>query len=166
MFRRMEIRAAMASDVPGVLPMVAKICELHRSWDAAKYAFKPHPEEMYRKWLTGRTTDSRSVFLVAVREKPVAFLIGTVETEIPIYVLKEYGFIHDLWVEEAYRHEGIGKQMTMVAIEKFAEIGVRQVRLDTAAANEPARRLFAACGFRPSTTEMLLELGGREAANG
>jgi len=139
--------------------MVAKICDLHRTWDAAKYAFKPHPEEMYRRWLTARSMDPRCVFLVAIREeKPVAFLIGTIETEIPIYELKEYGFIHDLWVEEAYRHEGIGKQMTMVAIERFAELGVRQVRLDTAAANEPARKLFGSCGFRPSTTEMLLEL--------
>ena len=48
--------------------------------------------------------------------------------------------------------------MVTLAVERFAGIGVKQVRLDTATANEPARSLFAACGFRPSVTEMLIEL--------
>ena len=165
--------------------MVEKICALHESWDADKYGFLPNPSERYRRWLTGRADDSRSVFLVAeksdqVAEKShqiagksdqsedratedrakkhlVAFLIGTIESEIPIYRLKEFGFIHDLWVEESYRHEGIGRQMVMLAIERFNELGVKQIRLDTAAANEPARALFKSCGFRISTMEMLLK---------
>ncbi|HEX3357844.1 MAG TPA: GNAT family N-acetyltransferase [Tepidisphaeraceae bacterium] len=139
--------------------MVAKICALHESWDSAKYGFKPGAAEMYRNWLPARAEDPRSVFLVAERaEKLVAFLIATVEKEIPIYRLTEYGFIHDVWVEPEYRNEGVARQMTMLAIERFREIGVKQVRLDTAAANEAARNLFSSCGFRPSTTEMLLEV--------
>jgi len=155
----MEIRAAHARDVEAVLPMVAKICALHESWDPAKYAFKPHPEQMYRRWLTARADDPRSVFLVANRDgHAIAFLIGTIEDEIPIYTLRQYGFIHDLWVEEPYRHEGVARQLTMLAIERFSEQGAAQVRLDTAQANEPARKLFAKCGFRPSITEMLIEV--------
>ena len=87
-----------------------------------------------------------------------AFLIGTVEKELPIYRLAEFGFIHDLWVEEDYRHEGVARQLTTLAIEKFRDIGVAQVRLDTVAANESARALFAATGFRPSVVEMLIEI--------
>ena len=34
----------------------------------------------------------------------VGFLIATVEREIPIYRLHEFGFIHDLWVEPEYRN--------------------------------------------------------------
>jgi ribosomal protein S18 acetylase RimI-like enzyme len=155
----MDIRAAKAADVPAVLPMVAKICALHEGWDSAKYGFLPQPQARYSRWLTGRADDPRSVFLVTeVDGKIVAFLIGMAEEEIPIYRLKEFGFIHDLWVEEDYRHEGIGRQMVMLAVEKFKEMGVKQVRLDTAAANEPARKLFASCGFRVSTIEMLVEL--------
>jgi ribosomal protein S18 acetylase RimI-like enzyme len=153
------IRPATADDVPSVLPMVASICALHKQWDAAKYGFKPNPAEMYGRWLPARASDPRSVFLVAEAEKGlVAFLIGTVEKEIPIYNLAEYGFIHDLWVEESYRHEGLGRRMTMLALEKFAAMGVKQVRLDTAAANDAARALFASCGFRTSVVEMLIEM--------
>jgi ribosomal protein S18 acetylase RimI-like enzyme len=46
----------------------------------------------------------------------------------------------------------------MMAIEKFRDIGVTQVRLETAAANEAARKLFASVGFRVSATEMLVEV--------
>jgi len=124
---------------------------------------------MYQSWLPKRATDPQSVFLVADRESAgvpasagmsslVAFLIGTVEREIPIYRLEKFGFIHDLWVEPEYRHEGIARQMTMLAIERFREIGVTQIRLDTAAKNDAARALFASCGFRESVREMLLQI--------
>jgi ribosomal protein S18 acetylase RimI-like enzyme len=155
----MDIRSATIDDVPGVLPMVAKLAALHEGWDPSKFGYREHPEEMYRNWLRSRATDPRSVFLVAERQgRLVAFLIGTVEAEIPIYRLKEFGFIHDIWVDQTYRHEGIGRQLVMLAIERFGQIGVKQVRADTAAANEPARGLMRSCGMRESVVEMLVEL--------
>lgn len=155
----MLIRSATPADVPAVLPMVAKICALHESWDAAKYGFLAHPEKRYENWLTRLANQERSVFLVADNQgQLVAFVAATVEQEIPIYRTKEFGFIHDLWVEPEYRQQGIAKQIVEMTIERFQHIGVKQIRLDTAAANETARQLFAACGFRLSTIEMLMEL--------
>ena len=161
----MDIRPATAADVPAVLPMVTKIAALHEGWDPAKYGYIPNVAERYRNWLTARASDPRSVFLIAERPasggeaaKVVGFLIATVEAEIPIYRVKEFGFIHDVWVEPDYRHEGLGRQLTMLAIERFRATGVPQIRLDTAEPNDAARALFASCGFRPSTVEMLLEL--------
>jgi ribosomal protein S18 acetylase RimI-like enzyme len=155
----MEVRPATPDDVPAVLPMVRQLCELHRSWEPAKYDFRDGVEEMYRGWLTARASDKRAVFFVADREGlgPVGFLIGTVEREIPIYRLTEFGFIHDLWVEPAYRNEGLARQMVMRAVERFEAIGVKQVRLDTARPNEAARTLFESCGYRISAIEMIRE---------
>lgn len=157
----MEIRPATPGDVPCVLPMVTKLAALHESWDRAKYGYRPDPAEMYRGWLASRARDPRSVFLVADRgegESPIiGFLVATIEKELPIYRLQEYGFIHEVWVEPAYRHEGLARQMVMLTIEQFGELGVKQVRLDTAQANDSARALFNSCGFRASTVEMLLE---------
>lgn len=161
----MNVRAATQEDVPLVLPMVQKICAFHERLNPAKYGFRPNPQEKYEGWLRARAVDPRSVFLVADATDPgqstrlAAFLIGTVEKEIPIYRLAEYGFIHDVWVEEDYRHEGLARQMATLAIERFGQIGVSQVRLDVVHGNDPARDLFVNCGFRPATTEMLLELG-------
>ena len=157
------IRPATPADVPAVLPMVAKICALHETWDEAKYGFLPSPEQRYEGWLKRLATSDRSVFLVAsAPEQPgklAGFIVATVDKEIPIYRLKEYAFIHDLWVEEEYRRSGIARQMVMETIDRFKQMGVKQIRLDTAAVNESARRLFSGCGFRISTIEMLVELG-------
>ncbi|XHX76897.1 MAG: hypothetical protein RBJ76_21020 [Stenomitos frigidus ULC029] len=99
----MQIRPATPADVPAVLPMVSKLCALHEAWDAAKYGFLPNPAQRYERWLGQQATNDRSVFLVAAHtsepdrtEHLVAFLIATIETEIPIYRLREFGFIHDL----------------------------------------------------------------------
>jgi len=160
----MNVRRATPDDVPFVLPMVARICAWHEQLDPAKYGFRPNSAERYREWLKTRAGDPRSVFLVAdatmAGQEPrlSGFLIGTVEREIPIYRITEFGFIHDLWVEEDYRHEGAARQMVTLAIERFAEIGVKQVRLDVLTQNDPARQLFTTCGFRPSTMEMLVEV--------
>lgn len=155
----MLIRPATPADIPAVLPMVAQICALHESWDNAKYGFLPHPEQRYEKWLGRLATNDRSVFLVAEHNQQlVAFLIATVEQEIPIYRLQEFAFIHDIWVEPEYRQQGIARQMVMLSVERFHQMGVKQIRLDTAIVNETARRLFASCGFRSSTVEMLLEI--------
>ncbi|BAY97685.1 acetyltransferase, GNAT family protein [Tolypothrix tenuis PCC 7101] len=155
----MLIRPATPADVPNVLPMVAKICALHEVWDSAKYGFLPHPEQRYQNWLGRLTNSDSSVFLVAEDEENlVAFLVATVEREIPIYRLKEFAFIHDVWVEPDYRQRGVAREMVILAVESFQKMGIKQIRLDTAAINEAARRLFASCGFRISTIEMLMEL--------
>ena len=161
----MTIRPATPADVPAVLPMVDKLAALHERWDPARYDYKPNPSQMYRRWLAGRATDEDSVFLVAEHERLMAdvpfvvgFIVGTVEESIPIYRTPRFGFIHDLYVDEDYRHEGIGRQLAMMAVEKFRDIGVTQVRLETAAANEAARKLFASVGFRVSTMEMLVDV--------
>ena len=156
----MDIRPATPDDVPAVLPMVAKTCAFHEKLDRAKYGFRARPERMYDRWLVARATDERSVFLVAEADpgRLAGFLVGTVEPEIPVYKLKEFGFVHDLWVEAKYRNEGTARQMVTLAVERFRDIGVKQVRLDAAYHNEPARNLFAACGFRPAIVEMLIEL--------
>lgn len=161
----MQIRLATPADVPAVLPMVAKICALHEAWDAAKYGFVSNPARRYERWLVEQATSNDSVFLVAEREPSAnqqpgtlaAFLVGTIKTEIPIYRLQEFGFIHDLWVEPSDRKSGLGRQLTERALHIFAQKGVKQVRLDTAMANETARQLFQLCGFRPSTIELLVE---------
>ncbi|HEX5244632.1 MAG TPA: GNAT family N-acetyltransferase [Tepidisphaeraceae bacterium] len=159
----MTIRSATPNDVPRVLPMVEKIVAFHEALDPSRFASRGSPSEKYRDWLIDRSQDPRSVFLVAdvgsteTAPQLAGFLVATVTREIPIYKTVEYGFIHDLWVEENFRNEGYARQMVMLAVERFHEIGVKQIRLDTAYANQAAQNLFKSCGFRPVNIEWLIE---------
>lgn len=117
----MTIRPAQAQDVQAVLPLVASIAAYHEQRDPQRYCYQPNVTESYRNWLTQRADDPTSVFLVAQHESAqqpggiVGFLIATVEKELSIYRVGKIGFIHDVWVEPDYRHEGIGRQMVMLA---------------------------------------------------
>lgn len=154
----MPIRPATPSDIPAVRPMVREICEMHARMDPERYGFLGDVVERYERWLPQRAADPRSVFLVAESEAGgavVGFLVGAVESNIPIYTLREYGFIHDVWVEPEHRGRGHASALVDAALARFRAMGVAQVRLETAAANEAARRLFARRGFRTGTIDML-----------
>lgn len=154
------VRDAAAADVPAILPMVRAICSMHEKLDPARYAMLPNVVSMYESWLPQRIADRHSVVLVGeVDARVVAFLVASVETSIPIYRLDRFGFIHDVWVEPEARGRGIAKAIAVRAVEKFRAMGVKQIRLETAADNPGARALFASCGFRVATLDMLLELG-------
>lgn len=154
----MTIRRAVVEDVSKVLPLVRKICELHQQWDPQRFGFRDDVLSSYDRWMRQRADDPRSVFLVAESNgQIVAYIISTIEEEIPIYRTRECGWIHDLWVEPQYRNEGLARQMVTLTVERFTELGIQQIRLQTAAMNETARNLFKACGFRVATMEMLHE---------
>lgn len=164
----MPIRPATPADVPHVLPMVAAICAMHEKMDPARYAMLPDVVERYRQWLPVRACDPESVFLVAdAADDPprlVGFLVGQAEQNIPIYTLEKFGFIHDVWVDPSSRRCGVGRELVRAALGKFHAMGITQVRLETAAMNDAARRLFETCGFRVGTIEMLADSDQRPSS--
>jgi ribosomal protein S18 acetylase RimI-like enzyme len=158
------VRAATAEDVPAVLPMVQAICDMHAAMDPQRYGFVPEIASKYGSWLPKRAVDPTSVFLVAQSQRPhdrsalVGFLIAESLDEIHIYKLRRYGFVHDLWVEPTHRRMGVAQLLVQACLASFRSLGVTQVRLDTAHANDGARALFTSVGFRPSTMQMLTTL--------
>lgn len=155
------IRPAAAGDVPAVLPMVRALCDLHEARDPERFKVLPDVIERYRGWLTERAADPRSVFLVAQATDSaelLGFTIGTIEPEVPIFWVPECGWIHDLWVEPAARRQGVARALAIAASDRFAALGVKQVRLHTGAFNDVARAVFADVGFRPCVVEMLKPL--------
>jgi ribosomal protein S18 acetylase RimI-like enzyme len=148
--------------------MVRAICDMHARMDPDRYGFLPDVVDRYERWLPQRAADPRSVFLVAeadpapdLTDAPAAivgFLVASVEKNIPIYTLSEFGFIHDVWVDPAHRARGHASSLVDDALARFRAMGITQVRLETAAANDSARRLFASRGFRTGTIDMLRTL--------
>ncbi|MBI1189149.1 MAG: GNAT family N-acetyltransferase [Tepidisphaera sp.] len=145
--------------LPRLLEMVREVCRLHESWDPAKFSYLPDVVDRYARWLPQRAADPRSVLAIAREgDAIVGFLVASTEREIPVYRLSEFLFVHDMFVEPACRGRGLGRLLMQHALERAREIGVTQLRLDVARANEPARRLFESCGFRVSVSEMLREI--------
>lgn len=159
----MIIRLTQPPDIPNLFLLIEKICDFHQLLDCDRYHFLPNQGALYETWLSELLLDSRNLCLVAEDEalpgsRLIGYAIATLEVEIPIYHLQEYGYIHDLWIEEPYRHQGIARQMVMQTIDHFKQLGIQQIRLNTVVGNDAALKLYTNCGFRPSTIEMLIAL--------
>jgi len=145
--------------------MVQAVCDYHQTLDPNRFGFRPDVIARYATWLPQRASDSNSVLLLAqAGEAAAGFLVGEVLDEIPIYRIKQYGFIHDLWVEPHFRRNGLGRALIAESVRRFAAMGVQQVRGDTAEANPPARAMFSQLGFVTSTRQVLLSIGTTAAA--
>jgi ribosomal protein S18 acetylase RimI-like enzyme len=155
----MLVRPATPDDVPAILPMVESICAVHARMDPGRYDYLPDVVGRYARWLPARAVDPRSVLLVGEDGAGLAgFLVATIEPNIPIYATREFGFIHDVWVEPRARRAGLATMLTRGAVERLGALGVKQVRLETGAQNDAARSLFERSGFRIGSVEMMLEI--------
>ena len=67
------------------------------------------------------------------------------------------GVVHDVYVDEAARRLGAGRELMSAAIAWIHSKGRSQVVLLTKSRNELAQHLFTKLGFRPTMIEMTLD---------
>lgn len=70
----------------------------------------------------------------------------------------EDAWLEDLYVREEARRTGLGRGLVEAALERARDRGARRIELDVQEDNEPALRLYEACGFslRPKGDERTL----------
>ena len=103
-----------------------------RTRDPAKYGSLEHPKQKYGRWLPSRVGPAqRASGRRSQSPGIVAFLVGTVETEIPLYRLKEFGFILTICGSKRNPPRGRRPPDDDAGHRAIEEIGVKQVRLDT-----------------------------------
>ena len=163
----MNVRLGTSGDWSAVLPMLRKHRALHEQWDKALYELRPDAETRFRRWLGPATEDPRAMLLVMENDDKcvIGFLTALVEKDVPVYVADQYAVIRDIWIEPAHRRRGAGKGLVEAAVAELAAMGLKQVRIRTAAANEPVRKMLLTCGFRVGTIDMVRELEAGDAGD-
>ena len=102
------------------------------------------------------------VLLVAETEgEVVGYVYGRLEGRDWNQLLDACGAIHDLWVEEPVRRDGVARLLIGAAIDELEGKGAPRVVLHTAVQNTIAQRLFEQLGFRRTMVEMTRERHGR-----
>ena len=56
--------------------------------------------------------------------------------------------VAELWVDEPFRHQGVGKKLMAKAIDYARSKKMRGLVLETQSCNEPAIRFYQSCGLR------------------
>lgn len=95
-------------------------------------------------------------------------LVGFVSYEMEIDRFareKRTGLVPYLFVDRAFRGEGIGSMLLSCAEERLRERGADRIRLEVLAANERAGSFYADRGFHPHRVQYLKPLEETDKAN-
>ena len=80
-------------------------------------------------------------------DTPAGYVIASFHYEAPLFVQNRFGYIADLWIEEAQRGQGAARSLLDTAYEWFREQGVNRVQLEVDVNNAGGRRFWAGSGY-------------------
>lgn len=154
------IRKASHADHDALGRLGALLMDVHFNFDRRRFLDPgPDPSSGYAHYLLSQLDDPDSVIFVAESDGVViGYCYCVIEPMSWKELRDEAGFISDLALDPAARRRGAGRALVNAAIEWFRERNLAKVMLWTSTQNHAARELFAGAGFRPTMTEMTLDL--------
>ena len=159
------IRLAAASDQEPLGRFGGALMRQHHAADPKRFIQVEHPEAGYGRFLVSQLSNPDSLVMVAEQSGTViGYVFADVESTNWMELRGPCGIVHDIYVDEAARRLGAGRELMAAAIAWIRSKGRSQVVLLTKSRNEHARHLFTKLGFRPTMIEMTLdqEIKGRE----
>ena len=152
------IRPATASDQEYLGRLGGALMRQHHAADPRRFIQVEHPEAGYGRFLVSQLSNPNSLVMVAEHSGTViGYVFADVESTNWMELRGPCGVVHDIYVDEAARRLGAGRELMSAAIAWIRSKGRSQVVLLTKSRNERAQRLFAALGFRPTMLEMTLD---------
>lgn len=153
------IRVATPSDVEFLGRLGAALMRQHHAADPRRFIQVEHPEAGYGRFLVSQLANPNSLVMVAEHSGAViGYVYADVESTNWMELRGPCGVVHDVYVDEAARRLGAGRELMRAAIAWIRSKGRSQVVLLTKTRNEHAQRLFTGIGFRPTMIEMTLDL--------
>ena len=154
------IRPASVSDQEALGRFGAALMRQHHESDPLRFLTAERPEAGYGRFLVSRLTKADTAVLVAERsQRIVGYAYASIEPTSWEDLRGPCGFLHDLYVDEASRGRGVGRELADAAIAWMRSKGMSQVVLWSKTGNDAAQRLFARLGFRKTMIEMTLDAG-------
>lgn len=156
----MVIRKATRDDRDALGRLGALLMDVHYNFDRRRF-LDPGEEASpgYARYLLSQLDDPASAIFVAEVDGVVAgYCYCVIEPMSWKELRDEAGFISDLALEPSVRRRGAGRALVQAAIEWFRERNMARVMLWTSTRNDAARDLFLSAGFRPTMTEMTMNL--------
>src|SRR5262245_43637028 len=152
------IRLATTADEDSLGRFGGALMRQHHTADPKRFIQVEHPEAGYGRFLVSQLSNPSSLVMVAERSgSVVGYVYADVESTNWMELRGPCGVVHDIYVDEAARRLGAGRELLRAAIAWVRSKGRSQVVLLTKTGNERAQRLFAALGFRPTMVEMTLD---------
>lgn len=154
------IRKARAGDLETVSRLAGQLVQMHHAWDPLRWMMPEGIEEGYARFFAGQLENPETVILVAEDEGGdlVGYAYAALEPRSWADLRDACGKLHDVFVAEKARRQGIASALTRAAMARLRELGAPRVVLTSAWQNRQAHALCRALGFRETMLEMAREL--------
>jgi ribosomal protein S18 acetylase RimI-like enzyme len=155
----MILRSATEADLEALGRLAGLLVRQHHDFDPNRFMLVDNVEGGYATWFRQELNNPNAVLLVADERGEIAgYAYGRLESRDWNALLEACGALHDLFVLERYRGQGMARALVRGMISELQARGAPRVVLHTATANEAAQRLFASLGFRSTMIEMTAEI--------
>jgi ribosomal protein S18 acetylase RimI-like enzyme len=145
-------------EIPAVARLAAKLVRMHHTIDPRRFFCVEPVEEGYAWFLSREMDDDDAFILVALRDEAiVGYTYATMESRNWNDLLDACGKLHDLYVDESARKEGVATALVEAMLSRLEAKGAPRVVLSSAFQNTVAQKLFERVGFRPTMIEMTRE---------
>ncbi|HJQ21049.1 MAG TPA: GNAT family N-acetyltransferase [Gemmatimonadaceae bacterium] len=154
------IRKATRGDGTELGRLGALLVREHHAFDPKRFLdVSEDTEEGYGSYLVSQLRKSSAAVFVAEDDgRVIGYAWGGLEGIDYMALRGPAGAIYDVIVDPSHRRKGVGRMLLSAIMAFLKSADAPRVVLSTAVQNEPARRLFASAGFRPTMTEMTAEL--------
>ena len=159
------IRPATAADAPSVARMWERLVSYHRALDNDLPPATPDGAKRYARSLAERVDDSHTcTFVAEVPDGPViGYVLGVVVDLAPeMFEQEPSGFLADIYVEDDYRHAGVGRALVDALSDWFSGHGLRYFEWHVASRNADGLKFWQALGGRDVMVRMRAELKPKE----
>lgn len=155
MAKTIDVRPAVASDLPRIGVFAGELVRLHHATDPGRFLLVPDVERGYAHWLGREIKNASAVVLAGLVDGTLAgYAYGALKERSWNDLLDAHGKVHDVFVDAGQRRSGAGSALLGAVVRELERLGAKRIVLSTMQGNDAAQRLFAAHGFRKTMIEM------------
>ena len=152
------IRQAKPGDEQRVAEFAIRLFDQHVEYDPERFSTFANVEGAARFYRSRFDTPDSAVLVAEVDGEVVGFAYLERDELNYAELLRDGTWLHDIYVNESARAEGIGRDLINAAAETAKRMGAKKLLLTVAAKNAIAQQVFEKAGFRRTMVEMTLNL--------
>lgn len=155
------IREMIADDVREIAELWLELVNYHLPIDDAMPVPAVDGVQRYAARLQNSLDDTYAKIYVAEDDagQLVGFVVAAIVDLLPeMFVIERSGFIADIFVQEAYRGQGVGQQLIEAAEGWFRSRNILHYEWSVAAANHTGRKFWQSIGGREVMIRMRKQL--------
>ena len=152
--KNIEIAPASSNDISDIQHLFRKMFEIYHVDQDIEYPYTDSGISYLHNCV-----DHQIALVAKDVERTVGFLTGAIEHTLPFKTYRQHGHLHNLFVLEEYRGQGIGKRLIVQFIQRCDENNVHRIITDSDDI-EALRHLYTSLGFRISGVNYEMDTSG------